>query len=206
MQNKERFIVKDGLVTKDGVSSFEEAIKNEKPVKGKVRFRVFNEKGEPETDFFKENIVVLNGRYLLLQRLTGVAGNVDYTNHTVRHVAFGDGASSGLNVPPKAPQETDTDLYHKIAPFSTDAAVDGIYYPVTEVVYENQTTVRFTTIVTPDKLAEQKGYAINEAGLFASTPDNSNWVLFAHITFDNTSLAPNRTYILDWYIILDNEA
>jgi len=162
---------------------------------------IVNDEGEIEDRRFFKNVVTDQGRYLVLQRLSGVAGNPDLTEYTVRYFAVGDGATISANsLVPERSTVYDTDLAHILAPFNPSIAKDGKFLPITTVTFEAQYILHFQIVLGNDMLKEN--VRINEIGLFAANKDNTDFKLFARATISEVVLVPNRYYIGDWWIIL----
>ena len=162
---------------------------------------VVNNDGEIEDKRFFKNVITDQGRYLTLQRLSGIAGLPDLTNYTVRYFAVGDGASISANsLLPERATVYDTDLAHILAPFNPDVTIDGKYVPITTVTYEAQYILHFQVVISGEILSEN--VRINEIGLYAANSDNTDFKLFARATISEVVLIPNRYYIGDWWVVL----
>lgn len=165
------------------------------------RILVVNEDGSIDDTTFFKNVITDQGRYLTLQRLSGIPGSPDLTDYTVRFFAVGDGASISSNsLLPESATVYDTDLAHILPAFNDQAAVDGKYMPITTASYEAQYILHFQIVISGEVLKDR--VRINEIGLYAANSDNTDFKLFARATISEVVLLPNRYYIGDWWVVL----
>jgi len=173
----------------------------------------------------KCNLVVLQGRELIGQSLTGVTNDNTRTKADEKIYWFGlgtGGVSSGDPFSPNPPLSTDTDLTNEV-PFGIDSTnctdlVAGKYYKHNldkvefEIDGENEDAYLITKItinIGIEDVQHSPEYLISEAGLFTcsnNTPGQardlpySQYHMFARITFPSIVKTNTRELVFLWYI------
>ena len=197
----------------------------ERRPKGYVEIYERNPDGTEKQLVGKCNLVVLQGREIIGQKLTNVnnTGAVSQYNEFIYWFGLGTGGVSGADpFDPDPPLSTDTDLTSEVLISTSDATncsdlVLGTFYKHKidnvefEVDPENENAWLITkitiTIGIEDSLHSPE-YIISEAGLFtcsSNTPgearsDPSQFHLFARITFPGIVKTNTRELVFLWYI------
>jgi len=185
----------------DYVAVFDKLQKEQVDIQGGGVLYIVDKDGTIRQKRFFKNTIVDQGRFLMLQRMSNIAGNPDLRDYTVRYFAIGDGATISANsLVPESASVYDVDLAHTLAPFNTDIAVQGKYVPITTVTYEAQYILHFQIVISGEILVQN--VRINEIGLFAANSNNTDFKLFARATISEVVLVPNRYYIGDWWVVL----
>lgn len=147
----------------------------------------------------KHNIVVNQGRFLMLQRLTGINDvSFQYADKEVKYFAAGDGAASAPCTTPVPETASDTDLINKLTPIG--GTIVGTYYLDISpyVSYPSLNVVRFSFSI--DDTIYPTGTRINEMGLYGS--NSIDFVLFARVTFGDIIIEPGKLFLVDWWVML----
>jgi hypothetical protein len=155
----------------------------------------------------KQNHIVLTGRQWLMQRMFGLAYDINIQQHqwSPRWFALGNGGAT-LDSPfqPIWPTDNDIDLFSPIVftdRLTSKYTLDGKKKLIDAISYETPLTTKVTMTINNSDCVDQY---INEAGLFIApthNQDESTFLMFSHVTFPTIPKSVLVKLLIEWFFI-----
>lgn len=155
----------------------------------------------------KSNHIVITGRQWLMQRMFGLAYDINNQQQqwSPRWFGLGNGGAT-LDSPfqPIWPTDNDIDLFKSIEftnRLTSKYTLDGKKKLIDAISYETPLTAKITMSLNNMDCQDQ---FLNEAGLYiapTSNADETEFVLFSHVTFPTIPKSNLVKLLIEWFFI-----